>query len=42
MKCVICKGEDIEKKLVDEDIKLSGDIVLVSMELLVCNTCEVV
>ena len=39
MKCVICKGEDIEKKLVDEDIKLSGDIVLVSMELLVCNTC---
>ncbi len=39
MRCVICKGEDIEKKQVDEEIKLSGDIVLVSMELLVCNTC---
>lgn len=39
MRCVICKGEDIVKKLVDEEIKLSGDIVLVSMELLVCNTC---
>lgn len=39
MRCVICKGEDITKKLVDEEIKVSGDIVLVSMELLVCNTC---
>ncbi len=39
MRCVICKGEDIEKKLVDEEIRLSGDIVLVSMELLVCNAC---
>jgi YgiT-type zinc finger domain-containing protein len=39
MRCVICKGEDIGKKIVDEEIKLSGDIVLVSMELLVCNTC---
>jgi YgiT-type zinc finger domain-containing protein len=39
MRCVICKGEDIEKKLVDEEIRLSGDIVLVSMELLICNTC---
>jgi YgiT-type zinc finger domain-containing protein len=39
MRCVICKGEDIVKKAVDEEIKLSGDIVLVSMELMVCNTC---
>jgi len=39
MRCVICKGEDIEKKMVDEEIRLSGDIVLVSMELLVCNAC---
>jgi YgiT-type zinc finger domain-containing protein len=39
MKCVICKGTDIGKKLVDEEIKVANDIVLVSIELLVCNTC---
>lgn len=39
MRCVICKGEDIEKKLVDEEIMFSGDIALVSMELVICNTC---
>ncbi|HPL68514.1 MAG TPA: YgiT-type zinc finger protein [Smithellaceae bacterium] len=39
MKCVICRGDDIVKKLVDEEIKIGSDIVLVSMELLVCNGC---
>ncbi len=39
MRCVICKGEDIGKKQVDEEIKVGRDIVRVSMELLICNNC---
>jgi len=39
MRCIVCNGDDIEKKMVDEEIKFVGDIVLVTMELLVCNAC---
>jgi YgiT-type zinc finger domain-containing protein len=39
MKCIVCKGADIERKKVDEDIRVGGDIVLVSVEVLVCNSC---
>jgi YgiT-type zinc finger domain-containing protein len=39
MKCIVCKNTDIEKKIVDEDIRVDRDIVLVSMEVLVCNSC---
>lgn len=39
MRCVVCKSTDIEKKMVDEDIKVDKNIVLVSMEVLVCSNC---
>jgi YgiT-type zinc finger domain-containing protein len=39
MRCVVCKSTDIEKKMIDEEIKVDKNIVLVSMEVLVCNNC---
>lgn len=39
MKCVICKGSELEKKVVDEEIKFEKDIVLVSIEVIVCQSC---
>ncbi len=39
MKYIICKSADIERKLVDEEIKLENDIVLFPVEVLVCNNC---
>lgn len=39
MKCIICKSEDIELKKVDEEIIFDNDIVLVNIEVLVCNIC---
>ena len=39
MKCVICKSSDIQMKMVDEEVKLGGDIVLIPMEVLVCQNC---
>ena len=39
MKCIVCKSIDIVKKSVDEEIRSNQDIVLVSMEVLVCNSC---
>ena len=39
MKCVICKGSDIELKTVDEQIKAGRDIILVPMNILVCSNC---
>lgn len=39
MKCVICKSDDIELKKVDEEIKFENDIILVPIEVLVCNNC---
>ena len=39
MKCIVCKSTEIEKKKVDEDIRVGRDIILVSMEILVCNSC---
>jgi YgiT-type zinc finger domain-containing protein len=39
MKCVVCKSTDIVKKTVDEEIKADANIVLVSMDVLVCNSC---
>ncbi len=39
MKCVICKGTDIRKREVKEEIKKESDIVLVPLEILVCNSC---
>jgi YgiT-type zinc finger domain-containing protein len=39
MKCVICKGSDIKSKVVDEQIRTERDIVLVTMNVLVCSSC---
>ena len=39
MKCVVCKGSDIELKTVDEQIRTERDIILVPMNILVCSNC---
>lgn len=39
MKCIICKSDDIELKKVDEEIKFENDIILIPIEVLVCNNC---
>ena len=39
MKCIVCKGSDIEIKSVDEQIKTGADIILVPMTVLVCSNC---
>jgi len=39
MKCVVCKGSEIELKTVDEQIRTERDIILVPMHILVCSNC---
>ena len=39
MKCVVCHGNQIEKKRVNEEIASGNDIVYVPVTTLVCNTC---
>ena len=39
MKCVVCKSTDIEKKQIEEEIRVKNDIILVSMAVLVCVNC---
>ena len=39
MKCIVCKGSDIEPKTVDEQIRKGRDIILVPMNILVCSNC---
>ena len=39
MKCVICKSPDIQVKKIEEEIKIGQDIILVPVEVLVCNNC---
>jgi YgiT-type zinc finger domain-containing protein len=39
MKCVICSSQDIEKKYVDEEIRVKNDVVMVSINTLVCGSC---
>jgi len=39
MKCVICKGEDIKEKEVEEEIRIGNDIVLVLVKIMVCSSC---
>ncbi len=39
MKCVVCKGSDIELKTVDKRIKAGRDIIIVPMNILVCSSC---
>ena len=39
MKCVLCKSSDIQKKMIEEEIKSGMDIVLVAVEVMVCMNC---
>jgi YgiT-type zinc finger domain-containing protein len=39
MKCVICSSQDIEKKYVDEEIRVKNDVVMVNINTLVCGSC---
>ena len=39
MKCTLCRGEHIAKSTVQERIPVGNDIVLVPIEVLVCQSC---
>lgn len=39
MKCTLCHGDQIAKSTVQERIPVGNDIVLVSIEVLVCQSC---
>jgi YgiT-type zinc finger domain-containing protein len=39
MKCVVCKSSDIQMKKVEEEVRSGKDIVLIPMEVLVCQNC---
>lgn len=39
MKCVICKSPNVEKKLVEEEIRSGSDIIIVPIEVMVCLNC---
>jgi len=39
MKCVICSGDDIKEKEVEEEIRVGNDIVLVPAKTMVCTKC---
>jgi len=39
MKCIVCKSPDIQMKKVEEEIKFEKDIILVLIEVFVCNDC---
>lgn len=39
MKCVICNGQDIQKKKVEEEIRTGKDIILIPIDVLVCQDC---
>lgn len=39
MKCTLCHGDHIAKSMVQERIPVGNDIVLVPIEVLVCQSC---
>lgn len=39
MRCIICNSPEIEKRAVDEEIRLGEDIVLIPIEIMVCLRC---
>ena len=39
MKCVICHGDNIQAKDVNEELTVGNDVVYVSVKALVCQTC---
>ena len=39
MKCVICHGEDIQKKAVNEEIQFNNNVIHVPITIPVCINC---
>jgi len=39
MKCVICNSQDITRRKVEEEIRKNSDVILVPVEVLVCEGC---
>jgi YgiT-type zinc finger domain-containing protein len=39
MKCTLCHGDQVAKSLVQERIPVGNDIVVVPIEVLVCQSC---
>ena len=39
MKCVICNSPDITRRKVEEEIRKNSDVILVPVEVLVCEGC---
>ncbi len=39
MKCVVCHGPEIGKKAVNESFWMGNDVILIPVEVLVCNNC---
>lgn len=39
MRCIICKGSDIEKKKVEEELRIGNDVIFIPLELMVCLQC---
>lgn len=39
MKCIICHGQEIEVQNVREEIRIGNDLVYVTVEVPVCQTC---
>ena len=39
MKCVVCKGDEVQIKEVEDEIKIGSDVVFVPIKTLVCGTC---
>ncbi|MBE0478873.1 YgiT-type zinc finger protein [Candidatus Aerophobetes bacterium] len=39
MRCVICNGSTIKKRQVDEELKDGDNVVLIPIEVLVCEQC---
>ncbi len=39
MRCVICNGNNIEMRGVEEEVRLNNNVVLIPIETLVCSSC---
>ncbi len=39
MKCIICKGKDIQKTTVNEELKIGNDIIYIPINIPVCLSC---
>lgn len=39
MKCIICNSQDITRRKVEEEIRKNSDVILVPIEVLVCEGC---